>query len=57
MNINEMQELIKERKQESKTKFRVIWMQKDIEGLQDCIDGIRKEKTDAFDEMLKGAEK
>ena len=65
MNINDMQALIRERKQEIETlneqirkaKFRVIWMQKDIESLQDCIDEIRKQKTDAFDEMLKGAEK
>ena len=65
MNINEMQSLIRERKQEidtlkeqtRKAKFRVIWLQKDIENLQDCIDGIRKQKTDAFEEMLKGAEK
>lgn len=65
MNINEMQSLIRERKQEiealneqiRKSKFRLLWINKEINELQDCIDGIKKKKTDAFEEMLKGAEK
>jgi len=62
MNIKEMKEIIEERRQETETlneqirkaKFRLLWINKEIESLEQCIEEVQKEKvTDVFEVMLK----
>jgi len=62
MNIKEMKEIIEERRQETETlneqirkaKFRLLWINKEIESLRQGIEEVRKEKVvDVFEEMLK----
>lgn len=62
MNIKEMKEIIEERKQEIETlneqirkaKFRLLWINKEIESLEQCIEEVQKEKvTDVFEAILK----
>ena len=62
MNIKEMKEIIEERKQETETlneqirkaKFRLLWIGKEIESLEQCIEEVQKEMiTDVFEVMLK----
>ena len=62
MNIKEMKEIIEEHRQEVETlneqirkaKFRLLWINKEIESLEQCIEEVQKEKvTDVFEVMLK----
>jgi hypothetical protein len=62
MNIKEMKGIIEERRQETETlneqirkaKFRLLWINKEIESLEQCIEEVQKEKvTDVFEVMLK----
>jgi len=62
MNIKEMKEIIEEHRQEVETlneqirkaKFRLLWINKEIESLEQCIEEVQKEKvTDVFEAILK----